>query len=213
MDTSDNTGQHHDAHHIQWQFVSLFCGCERFCFPTWSNVLLVTSFLSYLYERRYSTVSSSRSVREPPGVFSNHARRPPAESVHRYPRARALFQRFSFQTHLNALLTLSALVWFKVGLPKSFRQVLFASLECNGNHIHDLDILWPYCSHSFACCLRAAWWSDCSTAEHRWWAQQWARDRWSEGCSNCGFDTRRCRQKFSHVRHSIAASRECKCCI
>ena len=32
--------------------------------------------------------------------------------VHRYPLPRALFQRFSFQTHLDALRTRSALLWF-----------------------------------------------------------------------------------------------------
>ena len=37
---------------------------------------------------------------------------------------RALFQRFSFQTQLDALRTLLALFWFKVGLSKSFHQVL-----------------------------------------------------------------------------------------
>ena len=42
-----------------------------------------------------------------------------------------------------ALRTHSAVLWFKVGLSKSFHQVILADLlyECNGNHIHDMDIL------------------------------------------------------------------------
>ena len=42
---------------------------------------------------------------------------------HGYPPPRALCRRFSFQTHLDALRTLSAVVMgLKVGLPKSFHQ-------------------------------------------------------------------------------------------
>ena len=73
--------------------------------------------------------------------------------VHRYPLPRALFQRFGFQTHLDALRTLSALLWFKVGLSKSFPQVILADLLHPSANIHDLDIFWPNCSHSFACWL------------------------------------------------------------
>ena len=43
---------------------------------------------------------------------------------------RALLERFTFQTHLDALRTLSALSWFKVGLLTSFHEVILP--ECNG---------------------------------------------------------------------------------
>ena len=35
---------------------------------------------------------------------------------------------FSFQTHLDALRTLSALLWFKVGLSKSLHEVILADM-------------------------------------------------------------------------------------
>ena len=38
------------------------------------------------------------------------------------------FQRLCFQIHLGAFRTLSALLWFKVGLSKSFHQVIIADL-------------------------------------------------------------------------------------
>ena len=50
--------------------------------------------------------------------------------VHKYPLPRALFQRFGFQTHLDALRTLSALLWFRVELSKSFPQVILADMPC-----------------------------------------------------------------------------------
>ena len=39
--------------------------------------------------------------------------------LQRYPLLRTLFQRLSFQTHLNAMRTLLPLLWFQVGLSKS----------------------------------------------------------------------------------------------
>ena len=43
-------------------------------------------------------------------------------------------------------------------------------------------------------------------------AQQW---NWygRKVCTDSGFHTRRWRRMFSYVRHAVAASRECKCCV
>ena len=51
---------------------------------------------------------------------------------------------YSFQTHLEVLRILSALVWFQLGMSKSLHQVILADvpwLSATGNHIHDLNIL------------------------------------------------------------------------
>ena len=48
------------------------------------------------------------------------------------PLPRAFCQRFSFQTHLNGMRTLLALLCFKVDLSKSFRQVILADLPYLG---------------------------------------------------------------------------------
>ena len=67
-------------------------------------------------------------------------------------------------------------------------------------------------SHSWACSLHDFWRNELSTVKHRFWAQQWA---WyvRNVCSDKRFYTERWRGKFSHVRHPVAASRACKCCI
>ena len=44
------------------------------------------------------------------------------------PLSRVHFQLCSFQTHLDAMLTLAALVRFNVGLSKSFHQVNLADM-------------------------------------------------------------------------------------
>ena len=77
--------------------------------------------------------------------------------LHTYPLPRALFQRFSFQTRFDAHCILIPLFFKQVRIVKvtlSSHPCWLALLECNGNHIHDLDPLWPICSHSFACKLR-----------------------------------------------------------
>ena len=48
--------------------------------------------------------------------------------VHRYSLSRALFNVLSFQSHLDVLRTLSAVLGFKVGSSKSFPQVILADL-------------------------------------------------------------------------------------
>ena len=51
------------------------------------------------------------------------------ETVYTETRCHAhCFSVFSYQTHRNALRTLSALVWFKVRVSESFHQVIFAEL-------------------------------------------------------------------------------------
>ena len=73
---------------------------------------------------------------------------------HRYSLPRAFFLRCSFQTHLEALRTLSALLCFKVGLSEPLHQVILADLPCL-SATETMSTTWTSCdqscSHSSAC--------------------------------------------------------------
>ena len=87
----------------------------------------------------------------------------PTGVVHRYPLPRALFQRLSFHIHLDAMRTLLALLWFKVGLSQSFHQVIPADLP-SLSATETTSTTWTSCDHfirTFLCvltpCCLAEW--------------------------------------------------------
>ena len=57
---------------------------------------------------------------------------------------RALFQRLSFETHLDVVRTLLAPLWFKLGLSKSLHQVILADLP----HLRATETTYT----SWTCC-------------------------------------------------------------
>ena len=111
------------------------------------------------------------------------------------------FQRLCFQIHLGAFRTLSALLWFKVGLSKSFHQVIIADLLYL-SATEATPTTLTSCAYSsvtfFACRLRGVCRNEHSTGKHRLWAQQW---NWygRKDCSNGGFETHGEEEKLFHM--------------
>ena len=129
-----------------------------------------------------------------------------------------IYQRSSSQTHVDTLRTRSAVFLFKVGMSKPLHQVSLADLlylsatETTSTTCHSCAhlSLSLSLSHILLRVNSALFGGMTIPHTNRLWVQQWD---WygRKVCSNSGLNTWRWRHKFSHVRHPVAASCECKC--
>ena len=103
--------------------------------------LRVASFVRFAQVRQWQSVSADRwchvsSWLRGAGRRKQHGKghgychsRHMCKDTHSHALYSAFYSAFR-QTHLDALRTFSALVWFKVGLSKSLLQVILADLLC-----------------------------------------------------------------------------------
>ena len=97
-------------------------------------------------------------------------------------------------------------------IERSFHQTIrrwLVVLECDGDHFHFHELTPLHLRNKSRCRLAALHHTNTGNEHPVNTVNSEMDTSRARFCSSRGFDARRWRHKFSHVRHSVAASREC----